>query len=104
MAYSENTNQPDALSYEAMMRSREMWRAEAKMLARDLEDAKEALKPFAELAPICEHFKKTPGEQICSWRIGGKRYWGPTVADCIEARRVLGPPLESVRSGTRAGE
>jgi hypothetical protein len=77
-------------AYEGLMRAKEAFRAEAHRLARELADAKVALKPFAELAPICDHFKKTPGEQICSWRINGKRHKGPTVADCHEARRVLG--------------
>lgn len=83
-------------AYDGLMRAKEAFRAEAHRLARELADAKEALKPFADLAEVCVHFKKTPGEQICSWRINGQRHEGPTVADCIEARRVLGAPLEPI--------
>lgn len=77
-------------AYEGLMRAKEAFRAEAHRLARELADVKEALKPFAALADVCDYFKKLPNEQICSWRIKGERHKGPTASDCREARRIVG--------------
>jgi hypothetical protein len=93
-----------AAAYEGLMRAKEAFRAEAHRLARELADAKEALKPFAELADVCDYFDKKPDEQICSWRINGKRQKGPTADDCRRARQIV-PPLISITggAGTRPG-
>lgn len=59
----------------------------AEGLARN--DAIEALRPFAALADICDHFSKLPGQAICSWRIKGERHHGPTADDCRHARNIV---------------
>lgn len=82
-------DQDMAAAYEGLMRAKEAFRAEAHRLARELADAKEALKPFAELADVCDFFDKKPDEQICSWRINGRRHKGPTADDCRRARQIV---------------
>ncbi len=81
-------------AYEGLMRAKEAYRAEAHRLARELADAKEALRPFAELADVCDHFTKMPDERICSWRIAGERKNGPTADDCRRAKRAYGSLIE----------
>ena len=56
---------------------------------RDLIELAEALRPFAELADVCDYFKRLPDQTICSWRIAGERQCGPTADDCRNARSVL---------------
>jgi hypothetical protein len=48
-----------------------------------------ALQPFAELADICDHFRKPDDVAICSWRIAGERHRGPTAGDCRKARDAI---------------
>lgn len=88
---NETTGNEDmAAAYEGLMRAKEAFRAEAHRLARELADAKEALKPFAALAEVCDHFDRKPDYTICSWRIAGTRHYGPTADDCRNARRIVG--------------
>lgn len=77
-------------AYEGLMRAKEAFRAEAHRLARELAEAKDALKPFAALADICDHFDRKPDTPICSWRVSGQRGFGPTADDCRAARRIVG--------------
>jgi hypothetical protein len=67
---------------------------------RDVEaenaELREALAPFARLADVCDHFKKQADETICSWRIEGKRRYGPTVEDCRRARQALGDAIHTI--------
>lgn len=55
----------------------------------DLDEVLDAMRPFAALADVCDHFKRLPDQTICSWRIAGERQRGPTADDCRNARTVL---------------
>jgi hypothetical protein len=52
-------------------------------------EAVKLLSPFGRLAEVCDHFKRLPDQEICSWRIVGKRTKGPTADDCRAARDFL---------------
>lgn len=56
---------------------------------KDVSEILDAIRPFAALADICDHFKRMPDQTICSWRIAGERHRGPTADDCRNARTVL---------------
>lgn len=54
-----------------------------------LREAVKLLSPLGRLAEVCDHFKRMPDQEICSWRIGGKSRKGPTADDCRAARDFL---------------
>jgi hypothetical protein len=56
---------------------------------KDLAEVLDALRPFAALANVCDHFKRLPDQTICSWRIAGEHQRGPTADDCRNARTVI---------------
>jgi hypothetical protein len=48
-----------------------------------------ALKPFAELADVCDHFSHTDSRRMCKVTIGGIPQDGPTAGDCRAARAAI---------------
>lgn len=47
-----------------------------------------ALKPFAELADICDHFNHPDSRRVCKVTIGGVAHDGPTAGECRAAREA----------------
>ena len=54
-----------------------------------IDELKRALRPFADLASVCDHFRKEDAVSICSWRISGETHRGPTAGDCRKAKSAL---------------
>jgi len=79
-----------AAAYDGLMRAKEAYRAEAHRLARELDAAKEALRPFAELADICDHFRHNDNRSVCKATIQGVPHVPATAGDCRRARAVYG--------------
>lgn len=82
-----------AVAYDGLMRAKEAYRAEAHRLGRELAAVKEALKPFAELADVCDHFNHPDSRLMCRVTIDGVSHPGPTAGDCRRARQIRGNPL-----------
>jgi len=91
---SAETVPPDpaayAAAYDGLMRAKEAYRKEAHRLARELDAAKEALRPFAELADICDHFRHDDNRSVCKATIKGVPHVPATAGDCRRARAVYG--------------
>jgi hypothetical protein len=49
----------------------------------------DALKPFAQLADICDHFNHPNERRICHARISGYPTSAPTAGDCRAARAAI---------------
>lgn len=79
-----------AAAYDGLMRAKEAYRAEAHRLGRELAAAKEALRPFAELADICDHFRHPDDRRVCKATINGVPHIPATAGDCRRARAVYG--------------
>ncbi len=47
-----------------------------------------ALKPFVELADICDHFHHPDSRSVCKVTIDGVLHPGPTAGDCRSARKA----------------
>lgn len=64
----------------------ERLRAALEFSREQLRLADNLLKPLARVADSGDHFNHDGVKPICSWRIGGVRHVGPSMADCRNAR------------------
>ena len=60
----------------------------AEVIAQNAELVR-ALQPFAALADVCDHVRKSDDVAIYSWHIAGERQRGPTAGDCRKAREAI---------------
>lgn len=60
-----------------------------------------ALKPFVELADVCDHFHNPDSHSVCKVAIGGIPHTGPTVGDCRAARNAYLAMSRLQNGGTR---
>lgn len=58
-------------------------------LVIDLDKLRSALETIARAADACDHFERSDDHPICSWRIGGHRYYGPTAGDLRVLRQFV---------------